>query len=176
MRITVTNPLRRGWSMRVGRVRLRSIPWYWDVLQEHLAEFVARRTPVAPRVVHHEHYCGECDRRWTHEGHTCAHPWVSVCAREGHWDLGPGRGRRRQWLIVVRRDRADLRQHLCESFEGDQRVSVVHDRRQSPRRLLQGPRSRLAIERRLWKDRREPDKDDSMWADLGFRTHQDRFS
>ena len=45
MRIIAHNPFRRGWSIRLGRLRLRSVPWYWDVLWERLAESSAKQKP-----------------------------------------------------------------------------------------------------------------------------------
>jgi hypothetical protein len=176
MRIIVYNPFRRGWSLRLGPLRLRSLPWYWDVLRERLAESSARRRPVAPPPARHDHYCEECDRRWVHEGRTCARAWASPCAGEHHQGAGAVRERLGRWLIVVRRDRADLCRQLGESFGDDQRVTVVLDRRQAERR---GPRARkapVAVERRRWRDRRTPqtDEDGSIWANLGFRTHQAR--
>jgi hypothetical protein len=76
---------------------------------------------------------------------------------------------------VVRRDRAELCSRLRESFEDDQHVTVVLDRRQSDRR---GPGSRrvpVVRDRRRWKDRRLPPsgEDRAMWANLGFRVQQD---
>ena len=176
MRIIVHNPFRRAWSIRLGRVRLFSVPWYWDVLRERLAGSLAKARPVAPRLVRHEHYCEACDRRWTHEGHTCAHHWAWPCAGESHNGEGTGRRRLRRWLLVVRRDRAELCKHLCESFESDKLVTVVPDRRQSERRARRAQQLAVAVERRRWRDRRttHTDEDSALWADLGFRAHRDR--
>jgi hypothetical protein len=91
-RSIVHNPFRRSWSVRMGRVRIFSVPWYWDVLRERLAESSARQRPVAPPPAHHDHYCEECDRRWVQEDHTCATPWASPCAGERHQGAGTGRG------------------------------------------------------------------------------------
>ena len=115
-RIFVHNPFRRGWSIRLGRLRLRSVLWYWDVLCERLAESPAEQKPVAPLPARHDHYCEACDRRWVHEGQTCATAWASPCTGERHQDAGTVRQRLGRWLIVVRRDRAELRRQLGESF------------------------------------------------------------
>jgi hypothetical protein len=176
MRIIARNPFRRGWSIRLGRLRFRSVPWYWDVLWERLAESSAKQKPVASPAARHDHYCEECDRRWVHEGQTCATSWAAPCAGERHQGAGTVRRRLGQWFIVVRRDRAQLCRQLGESFEGDPRVTVVLDRRQSERRVPRGGKASVAAERRRWRDRRTPqtDEDSSLWANLGFRTHHDR--
>lgn len=173
--IVVHNPFRRGWSVRLGPLRLRSVPWYWDVLRERLAESAARQRPVPPSPAHHDHYCEECDRQWVHGGHTCAHPWAFPCGKS-HRSPGTGRQRLGPWVIVVRRDRAELGKHLGASFEADQRVTVVVDRRQSERRVQHVQSAPVAAERRRWGDRRAPqaDEDGSMWASLGFRVVQER--
>jgi hypothetical protein len=174
MRIIAHTPFRRGWSIRLGRWRLRSVPWYWDVFRERLAESSARRRPRAPRPVHHDHYCEECDRRWVHEGHTCAQPWAASCGIESHHGGATGQRRLSRWLIVVRRERGELWRHLGEGFEADPRVTVVLDRRESERRVGRAQTLRLAVERRRWRDRRVPQigEDRSIWANLGFRVHQ----
>ncbi len=176
MRITVPNPFRRSWSVRIGRMRIFSVPWYWDVLRERVVESVARQRPEAPREARHEHYSEECDRRWAHEGHTCGYPWAWPCTGETHHGAGTGRARLRRWLIVVRRDRVELSKHLCETFESDQRVTVVLDRRLSERRAPRGRKPAVTVERRRGKDQRTAPTDDdrSIWADLGFRAHHDR--
>ena len=174
-RIVGHNPFRRGWSIRLGPLRLRSIPWYWDVLWERFAESSATQKPVPPPPARHDHYCEECDRRWVHEGQTCAIAWASPCAGERHQGAGTVRRRLGQWFIVVRGDRAQLCRQLGESFKGDPRVTVVLDRRRSERRVPRGRNSSVAPERRRWRDRRTPqtDEDRSLWANLGFRAYQD---
>jgi hypothetical protein len=175
-RIIVHNPFRRSWSVRIGRVRIFSVPWYWDVLRERLAASSTRWRPVAPPPAHHDHYCEECDRQWVHEGNMCATPWAAPCAGERHQGAGKGRRRLGRWFMVVRRDRAELCQQLGESFGGDPRVTVVVDRRQSERRGTRGPDLPVAVERRRRRDRRTPptDADGPMWANLGFRPHRRR--
>jgi hypothetical protein len=145
-------------------------------LRERLAASSATWRPVAPPPAHHDHYCEECDRHWVHEGHMCATPWASPCARECHPGAGTVRRRLGRWFIVVRRDRAELCQQLGESFGGDPRITVILDRRQSERRGTRGPLLLVAAERRRWKDRRTPptDEDGPMWASLGFQPHRDR--
>ena len=173
-RIIVHNPFRRGWSIRLGRLWLRRVPWYWDVLWERLAESSAKPKPGAPPPARHDHYCEECDRRWVHEGQTCATSWAAPCAGERHHRAGTVRQRLGQWFIVVRRDRAELCRQLGKSFGADPRVTVVLDRRQSERCVPRGHKASVAAER--WRDRRAPqtDEDRSLWANLGFRAHQDR--
>jgi hypothetical protein len=175
-RIVVHNPFRRGWSIRLGRLRLRSVPWYWDVLWERLAEPSTKQKPVAPSPARHDHYCEDCDQRWVHEGHTCATAWASPCAGERHQGAGTVRQRLGRWLIVVRRDRAELRRQLGKGFGADPRVTVVLDRRQSERRGRGAQRAPVAVERRQSRDRRTtPSAEDrSIWANLGFQTHPDR--
>lgn len=175
-RILVHNPFRRGWSIHLRRLRLRSLPWYWDILWERLVESLAKQKPVAATPARHDHYCEECDRRWVHEGHMCATPWASLCPGGRHQGAGTVRRRLGRWFIVVRRDRAELCQQLGESFGGDPRITVVLDRRHSERRGPLGPKASLAAERRRWTDRRTPptDQDAHTWASLGFRPHRDR--
>jgi hypothetical protein len=165
------NPFRRGWSIRLGGVRLRSIPWYWDVMRERLAASFARRRPVAPPPVHHDHYCQECDRRWVHEGHTCPEPWAARCPDRSHPTVAARQESPGRWLIVVRQDRVDLCQRLGESFEAEQRVTVLLDRRQSERRAPRSRKAPGAPERRRSKDRRTPQtgEDRATWATVGFR-------
>jgi hypothetical protein len=165
------NPFRRGWSIRVGRVRLRSVPWYWDVMRERLASSSAMRTPVAPASAHHDHYCQECDRRWVHEGHTCPAPWAARCPERTHQGAAAGPTALDRWLIVVRHDRTDLCRRLDESFEADRRVSVVLDRRQSERRAPRARKAPGAPERRRSGDRRMSQTDEAraIWGTLGFR-------
>lgn len=173
-RILVPNPFRRGWSIRLGRLRLRSILWYWDVLWERLAASSAKQKPVAPTPPHHDHYCEECDQRWVHEGYTCATPWAAPCAGERHEGVETPQRRLDQWFIVVRRDRAQLCRKLSESFEGDPRVTVVLNRRQSERRQRRAWKAPLAVEWRQSRDRRTPptDADRSIWTNLGFWPRQ----
>jgi hypothetical protein len=80
-----------------------------------------------------------------------------------------------QWLIVVRRDRAELCRQLGESFGADQRVTVILDRRQPERPKRRRHHASVAVERRRGGDRRTPQTDEgrSMWVNLGFSTHQD---
>jgi hypothetical protein len=77
------------------------------------------------------------------------------------------------WLIVVRRDRAELCDRLSEGFQVEQHVTVVLDRRQSERRVHDGQNTLVAAERRLWGDRRasQTAEDRSIWANLGFQAH-----
>lgn len=168
------NPFRRGWSIRLGSVRLRSVPWYWDVIRERIAASSARRRPVAPPPVHHDHYCHECDRRWVHEGHTCPEPWAARCPDRSHPDSTARQEGLGRWLIVVRQDRADLCQRLGESFEANQRVTVLLDRRRSERRAPQSRKAPGAPNRRSWKDRRTPEtgEDRAAWSTVGFRVQQ----
>src|SRR5262245_44647253 len=128
------HPFRRGWSMRLGPIRLRSAPWYWDILWERLSASSPSQHPLPPMPAHHDHYCEECDGSWMHDGHTCATAWASPCpthlrgsARKHPHGSGP-------WLIVVRRERTELCRHLGESFKDQARVTVLLDRRQSERR------------------------------------------
>jgi hypothetical protein len=143
-------------------------------MRERIVGSSARRRPVAPPPVHHDHYCHECDRRWVHEGHTCPAPWAARCPDRSH----PGTAARQEslgpWLIVVRRDRADLCQRLGESFEADQRVTVLLDRRQSERRAPQSRRTPGVPERRRWKDRRTlpTGEERASWASVGLRVQQ----
>jgi hypothetical protein len=168
--VAVNNPFRPGWSLRLGRLRLRSVPWYWSVLRDRLATSTARRPPVTPPPAHHEHYCEDCDQQWVHEGHTCAHSWAFPCLGKDHGADG-GRGRFGSWLIVVRRDRAELSRHLGESFAADPRVTVVVDRRRLDRRAMRARRAAVALERRRRRDRRVPQtgEESSVWTGLGVR-------
>lgn len=171
------HPFRRGWSIRLGRIRIRSVPWYWDVLRERLAESTARPTPITPGLPHHDHYCEECDRRWVHEGETCALPWAVRCLRTSQAGTGPGGPASGRWLVVVRRDRAELGRRLGEAFELEPRVRVVLDRRQAERRGPSSRRAPAARERRRRGDRRAPPTGDgsAVWAGLGFLVQPDRF-
>jgi hypothetical protein len=164
----VDHPFRPGWSLRLGPVRLRSVPWYWAVVCDRFREASVKPRPVAPPV-HHDHYCEECDRQWIHEGHTCAYPWAAPCLGKSHTDATTG-----SWLIVVRGDRTDLGRSLGENFEADPRVRVVLDRRHADRRLRLAHPPSIAVERRRWRDRRIPHtgKEGSLWATLGFRVLQ----
>jgi hypothetical protein len=83
MELSRLNPFRRSWSVRVGRVRIFSIPRYWDVYRERFADVLAaQQKGVRQLPSRHDHYCGECDRRWAHEGHPCATPWAAPSAGE----------------------------------------------------------------------------------------------
>jgi hypothetical protein len=79
-----------------------------------------------------------------------------------------------RWLIVVRHDRADLCRRLGESFEADQRVTVVLDRRQAERRAPRARKAPGTPERRGRQDRRAPHapEDRAVWTSLGFRVQQ----
>ena len=171
-RIISDNPFRRSWSVRMGRVRIFSLPWYWDGLRRRLAESSATQTRAAPPQAHHDHYCELCDQPWIHPGHTCAIAWAVPCA--AHSGAKTGRQRLGHWLIVVRRDRAELCDRLGEGFQAEQHVTVVLDRRQSERRVHAAQNAPVAAERRLWSDRRAPQtaEDRSIWANLGFHTHR----
>ena len=169
-RIISRNPFRRSWSVRVGHVRIFSLPWYWDVLRTRLAESSAAQTPAA-LPAQHDHYCEVCDGPWLHRGHTCAIAWAVPCAvHSGANTLGQRPG---HWLIVVRRDRAELCDRLGEGFRAEQHVTVVLDRRQSERRVRHAQNAPVAAERRLWSDRRAPQtaEDRSLWTNLGFQAH-----
>ena len=172
----VDNPFRPGWSLRLGPLRLRSVPWYWYVLRERLLEASARRRPAPPSPAHHDHYCEKCDHQWIHEGHTCAYPWAFPCGAMGHNGVGTGRDQLDSWLIVIRGDRTELGRQLGESFKADPRVSVVVDRRRTHRRALSTSGGVLTVERRRLRDRRMPQtsKDGSIWQTLGFRVLQAR--
>ena len=167
----MSNPFQPGWSRRLGPLRLRSIPWYWDVVRESLRSATARPRKIAPASAHHTHYCEECDRQWTHEGETCARPWALPCPGASRAGAGPAGHRLGPWLIVVRRDRADLGRHLGAGFETDPRVTVVVDRRRADRRMRPVERVWVTSERRQRRDRRAPPggEDGSLWASLGFR-------
>jgi hypothetical protein len=162
----VNHPFRPGWSLRLGPLRLRSVPWYWAVLRDRLREASAKSQPLPPSTAHHDHYCEECDRAWIHEGHTCAQPWAVPCPEKSHGGADNG-----AWLIVVRGDRAELGRYLDRGFETDPRVTVVVDRRRRDRRTRSTPPASVAVERRRWRDRRLPRtaKDGSVWASLGFQ-------
>jgi len=165
----VDNPFQPGWSLRLGPLRLRSVPWYWSVLRDRLREASARPRPAATAPAHHDHYCEACDHRWIHEGHMCAYPWAFPCgAKRG---IGTGRDQLDSWLILVRGDRTDLRRHLGESFKADPRVTVVLDRRRTDRRTLSAPGGALTFERRRLRDRRGPEtaREGALWQTLGFR-------
>jgi hypothetical protein len=71
-------PFRRDWSIRLGRLRLFSVPWYWDRVRERLPGWAAGRTPAPPRRTH-QHYCEGCDDNWAHEGQMCAQQWAWQC-------------------------------------------------------------------------------------------------
>ena len=71
-------PFRRDWSIRLGRLRLFSVPWYWDRVRERLTGWAAGRPPALPRRTH-QHYCEGCDRNWAHEGQMCAQQWAWQC-------------------------------------------------------------------------------------------------
>ena len=201
MRFIVPNPFRRGWSIRLGRLRLFSVPWYWDRVRERLTGRAVGRTTALRRRTH-QHYCEGCDGNWAHEGQMCAQQWawqcpacrppkigpagpeaaprVSIASGDSRSvspaDAGTVRQRLGRWFMVVRRDRAELCQQLGESFGGDSRIIVVLDRRHSERRGRPEPKASLAVERRRWTDRRTPptDQDSYTWASLGFRPHRDR--
>jgi hypothetical protein len=178
MEFSRLNPFRRSWSVRIGHVRIFSVPWYWDVCRARLADAVAAQKNVMPPPSRHDHYCEECDRRWVHEAHPCAIPWAALCAGDLHQGPGTVRQRLGRWLIVVRRDRAELCKQLGESFAADERVTVVLDRRQSDRRGRRPRKAPVTGERRHSSDRRTPptDPDRSIWATLGFGAHPDRSS
>lgn len=165
------NPFRAGWSLRLGPLRLRSLPWYWEVLRERLVDSSASQRPVAAPPAHHAHYCEECDRQWIHAGHTCAQPWALPCPETKRPDAGTARHRLGSWLIVVRRDRTELGRHLGAGFEADPRVTVVVDRRRVDRRVRGAERVWVTLERRQRRDRRaaQGGEDGSLWASLGFR-------
>ena len=78
MRTIVPNPFRRGWSIRLGRLRLFSVPWYWDRVRERLTGWAAGRPSAPPRQTH-QHYCEGCDGNWPHEGQMCAQQWAWQC-------------------------------------------------------------------------------------------------
>ena len=71
-------PFRRDWSIRLGRLRLFSVPWYWDWVRERLTGWAAGRT-TAPLRRTHQHYCEGCDGHWPHEGQMCAQQWAWQC-------------------------------------------------------------------------------------------------
>ena len=182
MRIIVPNPFRRGWSIRLGRLRLFSVPWYWDRVRERFTGWAAGGTTALPRRTH-QHYCEGCDGNWEHEGQVCAQQWAWQCPACRPPKIGPAgpvaapRAQRLgRWFIVVRRDRAELCQQLGESFGGDSRIIVILDRRHSERRGRPEPKASLAAERRRRTDRRTPPTDQNAytWASLGFRPHRDR--
>ena len=179
MELSRLNPFRRSWSVRIGHVRIFSIPWYLDVCRARFADVLAaQQKGVRQPPSRHDHYCEDCDRRWAHEGHPCAIPWAAPCAGERHQEPGTVRQRLGRWLIVVRRDRAELCNQLGESFAADERVAVVLDRRQSERRGRPPRKAPVTGERRHSRDRRTPptDADRSVWATLGFGAHPKRSS
>ena len=71
-------PFRRDWSIRLGRLRLFSVPWSWDWVRERLTGWAAGRTTAPPRRTH-QHYCEWCDGHWPHEGQMCAQQWAWQC-------------------------------------------------------------------------------------------------
>jgi hypothetical protein len=71
-------PFRRDWSIRLGRLRLFGVPWYWDRVRERLTAWAAGQTPAPPRRTH-QHYCEACDGHWAHEGQMCAQQWAWQC-------------------------------------------------------------------------------------------------
>jgi hypothetical protein len=170
-RIIRHNPLRRGWSIRIGRVRLFGLPFYWDALRARLADASAAQSPPPPPPAHHDHYCEVCDRPWVHQGRTCAIGWAVPCA--AHRNGKTAGYRLGHWLIVVRRDRPELCARLGEGFQAAEHVTVVLDRRQSERRVRHALNAPVAAERRLWSDRRAPQtaEDRSIWSSLGFQAH-----
>jgi hypothetical protein len=68
MRPRVRNPFNRASSVRIGRVRIFSIPWYWDVVCHPVFEVWSHRTKAAPSPA--------CDRHWLHDGPDCPLPWI----------------------------------------------------------------------------------------------------
>jgi hypothetical protein len=170
----VADPFWRGWSDRLAR--LPPLPRPWEILQTRLAEFWAQQARLAATAARHEHYCEVCDGEWLHEGRMCAVPWAFPCARH-HQDGRAKRARTGRWLIVVRRDRAELSQELIETFGEDPRVTVILDRRQAERRGAPASRASAGAERRRGSDRRAPatDKDAHVWVSVGFRPHRAGF-
>jgi hypothetical protein len=166
-------PYRRNWSIRIGRVRIFSVPGYWNAIRAHFADAWAAQKSQEPPPSRHDHYCEECDRQWAHEGPLCTIPWAAPCAGERHQGPGTVRQRLGLWLIVVRRDRADLCTQLDQSFATDHTVTVVLDRRQSARRGRRPIKAPATGERRRFRDRRTPstDADRSIWATVGFGTY-----
>jgi hypothetical protein len=63
---------------------------------------------------------------------------------------GPGLPR---WVIIVRRDKPWLYEHLRESYEGDARVEVIFDRRLAAPAAMPPEANMRRAERRL-RDRR----------------------
>ena len=160
--------------MRLGPLRLRSVPWYWDILWERLSASSATPRPSAPTPVHHDHYCEDCDGSWIHDGHTCATAWAFLCRAHRHGSARKPPHGSGPWLIVVRRERAELCRHLGESFKDQGRVTVLLDRRQSERRGPVRPEASIAAERRRYGDRRAAltPEDRAMWTSIGFLTFE----
>src|SRR5262249_10464949 len=145
--LRVDNAFQPGWALRLGPLRLRSVPWYWAVLRDRLREAAARPRSAAPAPAHHDHYCEACDHRSISVGHMCAYPWAFPCGSKRHGGIGTERDQLDSWLILVRGHRTDLRRHLGESFKADPRVTVVLDRRRTDRRTLSAPGGALTFER-----------------------------
>jgi len=71
-----------------------------------------------------------------------------------------------RWLIVVQRHKRDIYANLCESFELDERVDVILDRRQADRR---GERVPVEPDQRQ-RERRTPPPGEELafWENAGF--------
>jgi hypothetical protein len=109
MELSRLNPFRRSWSVRVGRVRIFSIPRYWDVYRER---FARTSWPRSRRASGSSHLITTTiARNVTDDGLMRA---IRVPFRGprpllgSHQEPGTVRQRLGRWLIVVRRDRAEL--------------------------------------------------------------------
>jgi hypothetical protein len=75
-----------------------------------------------------------------------------------------------RWLIIVRRDQADLYRNLLDSFRDVPRVVVILDRRHGGRRRAETAPSQQAPERRRGDRRAAPSGAEAdLWQTAGFR-------
>jgi hypothetical protein len=65
----------------------------------------------------------------------------------------PNRAELPRWVIIVRRDKPELHEHLLESYEGDDRVEVIFDRRLAASTEMPVEADKRRAERRI-RDRR----------------------